>query len=110
MSFELTEQALALLKKRYFSSPDEDWPGLCRRVANALGQDDEEKERFFSTLVEAEFLPNSPTLMNAGIEGDQLTLSACFVLPIEDSIPGIFSALQNSALVNKAGGGIGIKL
>ena len=108
MSFELTEQALALLKKRYFSSPDEDWPGLCRRVANALGQDDEEKERFFSTLVEAEFLPNSPTLMNAGIEGDQLTLSACFVLPIEDSIPGIFSALQNSALVNKAGGGIGI--
>jgi ribonucleoside-diphosphate reductase alpha chain len=113
----LTETAETVLQRRYYlkdaeGNPIEDWYQLCRRVADAvaLGENkpknhQELRERFFELLYHLDFLPNSPCLMNAGTNLGQL--SACFVLPIEDSMDGIFSAVRNGALVHKTGGGTG---
>ncbi len=88
---------------------------LFRRVARAIaevekryGKSDEYvkelEEKFYELMTSFKFLPNSPTLMNAGT-GKNLTLSACFVIPIEDDMESIFEALKTMALVQKAGGG-----
>ncbi len=107
----LTDNALTVLEKRYFikdenGEPSEDWQGLIERVAKDISDGDEEKkERYKKLLDSGYFLPNSPTLMNAG--NDLQQLSACFVLPIEDSMESIFGAIKNAALIHKSGGGTG---
>lgn len=110
MSFEPTPQALDLLKKRYFRRDDdgvvtEDWNSMCHRIAHALAEDNHETQAFFDVLNSAQFLPGTPTLVNAGKPDGQF--SSCFVLPVGDSIPEIFDSIKHTALVHKSGGGTG---
>ena len=120
----LTDQALTVATKRYFlkdSNGDviEDIDKLFERVANAIadpeksyGKLDVERNLvasdFKDMLSNLDFVPNSPTLMNAGTK--QGTLSACFVLPLEDSMEGIMKAATDAAMVQKFGGGTGFAL
>jgi ribonucleoside-diphosphate reductase alpha chain len=117
----LTENALRVLETRYLckdergaviESPDD----LFRRVAGNIAQaersygatDDEVRaleDAFFLAMRQLEFIPNSPTLMNAGTSIQQL--SACFVLPVEDSMDAIFDSIKHTALIHKSGGGTG---
>ena len=97
-----TEAGRILLRGRYLltgETPRE----MFRRVARAVGT--AEEQLFFRMMDDLLFLPNSPTLMNAGVAGGQL--SACFVLPVGDSIESIFRALKHMALIHKSGGGTG---
>lgn len=117
-----TEQALKVLNERYLVkdenlNPIETPEDMVWRVAWEMASaearwDKTRKEvlatakEFYSLLISREFLPNSPTLMNAGT-GNGLQYSACFVLPVEDSMEGIFDALKYQALIHKTGGGTG---
>ena len=91
----------------------ESYEDLCRRVASAVaaaekqfgGDPDRTAEAFHQLLISREFLPNSPTLMNAGTPSGQL--AACFVLPIDDSMDGIFEAVKRMAVIHQCGGGTG---
>src|SRR5947199_425660 len=118
---KLSENALRVLQKRYLKKDDkgrvvETPRQLFARVAWNLAQAErnyganeievEEKAKtFFRIMSNLEFLPNSPTLMNAGLELQ--LLSACFVLPVDDSLVGIFDALKQQALIHQGGGGTG---
>lgn len=114
---ELTTTAETVLSRRYYlkdgsGEPVESWETLCKRVSIAVAEVDKDsdqhealRESFFRMMYHLDFLPNSPCLMNAGTDLGQL--SACFVLPIEDSMNGIFTAIRNGALVHKTGGGTG---
>ncbi len=118
---KLSENALRVLQKRYLKKDDkgkvvETPRELFARVAWNLAQAErnygaseirvEETARsFFRIMSSLEFLPNSPTLMNAGLELQ--LLSACFVLPVDDSLVGIFDALKQQALIHQGGGGTG---
>lgn len=116
---KLSVNATAVLQRRYLLK-DEDGritetpKQMFRRVASAMaeidllyGENDVKKteEEFYQAMSNLEFLPNSPTLMNAGTPINQL--SACFVLPVEDSMEGIFDALKHMAMIHKSGGGVG---
>jgi ribonucleoside-diphosphate reductase alpha chain len=111
----LTENALQILNARYLlkdakgeisESPDELFKRVAKYVASAEGVDRNIWEtRFYEIMASLQFLPNSPTLMNAGLPNGQL--SACFVLPIEDNLNGIFTTLKNAALIHQSGGGTG---
>src|SRR2546421_6603004 len=118
---KLSENAMRVLQKRYLKKDDkgrviETPKELFARVAWNLAlaernygatetQVEETARRFFHIISSLEFLPNSPTLMNAGLELQQL--SACFVLPVDDSLAGIFQTLKESALIHQSGGGTG---
>ncbi|MCK9174149.1 MAG: adenosylcobalamin-dependent ribonucleoside-diphosphate reductase [Desulforhopalus sp.] len=113
----LTSTAETVLARRYYlkdseGTPVETWESLSRRVADAVASISEDSEEysklvedFYSIIYRLDFLPNSPCLMNAGTDLGQL--SACFVLPVPDSMDGIFTAIRNGALVHKTGGGTG---
>ena len=95
----------SILSARYLRKGETSFEDICRRVASALAEDPEEETRFFEAMRSLRFLPNSPTLMNAGTELGQL--SACFTLPVMDSIDGIFDAMKQGAIIHKTGGGTG---
>src|SRR5690606_33397538 len=118
----LSPNALTILEKRYLrkengkvvETPEE----MFRRVARAIAEAefafnpsiepekvDEITEIFYNLMTSLDFLPNSPTLMNAGRELGQL--AACFVLPVGDSMEEIFTAVKDAALIHKSGGGTG---
>ncbi|KAF1079761.1 MAG: Ribonucleotide reductase of class II (coenzyme B12-dependent) [Candidatus Rifleibacterium amylolyticum] len=121
ISHRFSPNAQKVLAKRYLTrgpdgKPTETIEELFRRVARAIAiaennypnsryQAGELEDLFFKIMTDLDFLPNSPTLMNAGKELGQL--SACFVLPVEDSMEGIFDAVKNAALIHKSGGGTG---
>lgn len=102
-----SEMALSVLESRYLrkdpatgkllETPDE----MLHRVAEAL----ECPEGYYNLMKSLDFLPNTPTLVNAGRKNGQL--SACFVLPIEDSMDGIYTTLHDAAMIHKTGGGTG---
>src|SRR5436309_5358320 len=118
---KLSENALRVLQKRYLKKDDkgkvvESPKELFARVAWNLAQaernygaDEAQVEetalRFYRIIANLDFLPNSPTLMNAGLELQ--LLSACFVIPVDDSLVGIFDALKQQALIHQGGGGTG---
>ena len=120
----LSENAMTVLEKRYLIRDEQgkviETPGqLFHRVARLVasieanyGGNEAEvaqwHEKYYDLMASLKFLPNSPTLMNAGRPSGML--SACFVLPIEDSIEGIFETVKDTALIQKAGGGTGFSL
>lgn len=117
----LSENALKVLEKRYLKrnrkggcteTPED----MFRRVSDTIAsaetdfgktkkEADELSEEFYQYITNRYFMPNSPTLMNAGRELGQL--AACFVLPVEDSLEGIFETIKNTALIHQSGGGTG---
>src|SRR4030067_2923904 len=115
---QLSENALAVLRARYLlrneqgnivEIPEE----LFKRVARAIasvetlygGNPEEWETKFYDAMSNLLFLPNTPTLINAGKEFGQL--AACFVLPVDDSMKSIFDSLKNAALILQSGGGPG---
>lgn len=101
----MSEIINSVLQARYFTKDEHSWEDVCKRVSNFIGNTDEERERFFNLMVEGKFIPNSPTLFNAGLPKGQL--SACFVLPVHDSMASIFGTLGDCAQIFKSGGGCG---
>ena len=116
----ISKNAQAVLERRYLmrdekGNPIETVDDLFHRVANAIAAADSvfdpkadvsaTADSFYRMMTELEFLPNSPTLMNAGRPLGQL--SACFVLPVGDSMEEIFDAIKHAALIHKSGGGTG---
>jgi len=125
---QLSDNARIVLERRYLArdssgTPLETPEQLFRRVAHNIAQGEllynaqnvdkvaaesaaaEWEDRFLALMDRLDFLPNSPTLMNAGREIQQL--SACFVLPVPDSITGIFEAIKETAVIHQSGGGTG---
>ena len=114
-SLQLSENARVVLERRYLAKDDagnliETPEQLFRRVAENIAQAETDRQkywagRFYELMTSLRFLPNSPTLGNAGRPLQQL--AACFVLPVEDSMTSIFDAVKQTALIHQSGGGTG---
>jgi len=118
---KLPLNAILVLERRYLRKDEkgrviESTDQMFRRVAKSMAEVEKQygksnaevaryEDEFYRMMTSLEFIPNSPTLMNAGTMFGQL--SACFVLPIEDSIEGIFDTLKTAAIIHKTGGGTG---
>ena len=118
---QLSPNAVTVLEKRYLVKDDSGKPvetpsDLFWRVARTVAEADRKygatekqaeqaAQEFYDIMAGRLFMPNSPTLMNAGRPLGQL--SACFVLPVDDSMEGIFQALKDAAIIHKTGGGTG---
>jgi ribonucleoside-diphosphate reductase alpha chain len=117
---KLSDNARVVLEKRYLKKDDngvvvEQPEDMFYRVAETIAaaeklfvpdaNTDIWTEKFYTVMTDLDFLPNSPTLMNAGRELGQL--SACFVLPVGDSMEEIFESVKYTALIHKSGGGTG---
>ncbi len=118
---KISENCLKVLERRYFKKDKngkviETVEEMFTRVANYIAEADrlygatdeevrETEQKFYSMMTSFGFMPNSPTLMNAGKELGQL--SACFVIPVDDSMESIFDAIKNTAMIHKSGGGTG---
>jgi ribonucleoside-diphosphate reductase alpha chain len=121
---KLSDNALTVLTKRDYLKKDDQGrvvetpEKMFKRVAKAIAKVEtkyggvkarkEWEEKFYKVMTELEFLPNSPTLMHAGTKFNQL--SACFVLPLEDSLEEIFRSMEEMATISRTGGGVGIPL
>lgn len=121
MSLQLSENALKVLERRYLSkdasgkvmeTPEQLFSRVAKAIAAAdklYGKSEQDvaklQDSFYNVMTELAFLPNSPCLMNAGKELGQL--SACFTLPIKDSMESIFETLKSTAMIHKSGGGTG---
>jgi len=119
---KLTDNALTILTKRDYLKRDvegrivETPEQMIWRAAKAIARAEKKyggvktakkwEEKFYKAMSRLEFLPNSPTLMHAGTKFNQL--SACFVLPLEDSLEGIFQTMEQAAIISRTGGGLGI--
>jgi len=114
----LSENSLKVLQRRYLirdesgtiiETPEEMFARVAKNVSSAESQYNSSPEdwenKFYTLMTDLKFLPNSPTLMNAGKEMGQL--AACFVLPVDDSMKSIFDTLKNAALILQSGGGTG---
>ncbi|HOO57284.1 MAG TPA: vitamin B12-dependent ribonucleotide reductase [bacterium] len=116
---EITPNAMKVLERRYLKKDDnnkvcEKPEDMFMRVAKNIASADKQytkadiaasEKEFYELMASLEFIPNSPTLMNAGRDLQQL--SACFVLPVDDSMEDIFETVKNTALIHKSGGGTG---
>ncbi|MGZ3861670.1 MAG: adenosylcobalamin-dependent ribonucleoside-diphosphate reductase [Bacteroidia bacterium] len=120
MNLQLSDNAMQVLRSRYLlknedgsvmETPDELFRRVAKHIARAEyiygnpGDAGNWEEKFYHVMAGLKFLPNSPTLMNAGMPMGQL--SACFVLPIDDSLESIFISLKHTALIQQSGGGTG---
>lgn len=94
-----------LIKERYCVEGEKYWNDICYRVSEYIGDDQTQRKLFFDLMSNKDFICNSPTLMNAGT--DNPMLSACFRLPVEDTIESIFDANKNAAKIFAKGGGVG---
>ena len=121
---KLSDNAETILKERYYLKDKrgrvvEDWPALCKRVVDCVVPEERLvetykytkkqakriREQIFEMVNELYFLPNSPTMFNAGTKVPML--SACFVLDVEDDLEKIYESVKESAVVHKYGGGTG---
>lgn len=108
----ISDNAKMVLEKRYFIKDKdgkvvEDWEQLCRRVAKEIAVDEKEMgDKYFELMYNLKFIPNTPTLVNAGRNNGQ-GLMACYVLPIHDNMKSIMQTATNLSLIQKGGGGTG---